>query len=65
MSKHKLTLILVKTINLSDPDDPEGSIEVEEIVEELEDNGWAVDIKSATPEEGDDEEEDEDDEDED
>lgn len=70
MSRHKLTFILTKTVDLSDPDDPEGSIEVEELVEELEDGGWAVEIKSVLPErgereEGDEEEEEEDEEEED
>ena len=59
MPKHKLTLILTRTIDLSDPEDLEESIEVEELVEELEDEGWAVEVKSVLPEGGEDDEEDE------
>ena len=49
MSQHKVTLILVKNVELSDPDDPESSPEMLELLEDFEDDGWIVEIRSAKP----------------
>lgn len=42
-------------MSLSDLEDPESSFELTDAVEEMEDNGWIVDIKSVS-EDGDEEE---------
>jgi len=41
--------MVTKKLEISDPDDPASSVEVEDLVEELENDGWTVEIRSVDP----------------
>lgn len=55
---HKVTLILTKTMELSDLEEPESSFELTDEIEELEEAGWSVEIQSVNKDGRDDEDED-------
>lgn len=49
MQRHKVVIVIAKKIEVSDPEDPMSSVEVEDLVEELENEGWEATVRSADP----------------
>lgn len=40
---------MVRKMELSDEEDPRSSVELEDVVEELENDGWSVEVRSVEP----------------
>lgn len=49
MQRHTVVLKISKKVELSDLDDPISSVELEDLVEELENDDWVVEIRSVNP----------------
>ena len=49
MQRHTVVIMVTKKVEVSDPDDPMSSVEVEDLVEELENEGWKAVVQSVDP----------------
>lgn len=49
MQRYAVVLKMVRKMELSDEEDPRSSVELEDVVEELENDGWSVEVRSVEP----------------